>query len=167
MPGGRPTDYTEELAQEICDKVASRGAGLATFCSENPHWPHRDTIYLWLRKYPTFSDNYAKAKKDQVNALADEILAISDDSSRDSIVKEDKDGNEYEVFNTEFAARSRLRVDTRKWIAAKLVPRLYGDNAGMRELYEEIAELRRELAAKGVAKDGGVNNSEKEQDSEV
>jgi len=155
MSGGRPTIYTEKLAKEICDTIAANGSGLKKLCRENPHWPSHDTIYQWLRKYEMFSDLYAKAKKDQVRALVEEIIEISDDSSHDVIVRQDRDGNDYEVINTEFAARSRLRVDTRKWLASKLVPRLYGDNSGMRELYEEIAELKRELAAKGVAKDGG------------
>lgn len=156
---GRPTDYTPELALEICQKIATNGCGLATLCKANPHWPHRDTIYTWLRKYESFADMYTQAKKEQVNALVDDILEISDDSSYDVITKQDKDGNDYEVFNSEFAARSRLRVDTRKWIATKLVPRLYGDNMLARELADEMEEFRKELKLKG-AKNGKEMDSE-------
>ena len=104
---GRPTDYTPELAKEICLKVATNGLGLASLCKANPHWPHRDTIYCWLRKHQFFADLYAIAKKEQVTALVDDILEISDDSSQDTY--EDENGNIR--FNAEYAARSRLRVD--------------------------------------------------------
>lgn len=145
---GRPSSYNPKIAKEICDKIASCGKGLKRLCRENEHWPCHETIYNWLRKYPNFFDLYAKAKKDQVTALVEEILEISDDSSHDVLVKEDRDGNEYEVCNTEFVQRSRLRVDTRKWIASKLVPRLYGDNILARELADEMKEFREMLESK-------------------
>lgn len=165
--GGRPTSYTEELGIDICNKIASKGAGIRTLCKENPHFPNADTIMLWLRVHPTFSERYHKAKKEQVTALVDEIIEISDDSSQDVIIKQDRDGNDYEVANTEFAARSRLRVDTRKWIAAKLVPRLYGDNAIARELSDEIEELKKLLEGKKQRSNtnGNVDDSDTEEDS--
>jgi hypothetical protein len=55
--------------------------------------------------------------------LAEEIITIADDSSGDVIV--DDDGNEQ--TNHERVARSRLRVDARKWYASKLAPKRYGD----------------------------------------
>ena len=55
--------------------------------------------------------------------MADETLEIADDSSHDTIT--DDEGNER--FNSEFAARSRLRVDTRKWLLSKALPKVYGD----------------------------------------
>jgi hypothetical protein len=162
MAGGRPTDYTPELGQEICEAIASSGYGLPTLCKQNPHWPNRSSIFLWLRKYPEFSDRYHQAKKDQVSALVDDILEISDDSSQDAL--EDEDGNVR--FNSEFAARSRLRVDTRKWIAAKLVPRLYGDNALARELADEIDEFRKKLEAKHIRKLTNEENGNTQEGSE-
>lgn len=138
--------YTDDLAREICETIASQGKGLKRLCKENSHWPSYDTIYKWMRKHPIFADLYAYAKKEQVTCLVDEILDIADDGSQDELI--DEDGNARP--NNEFINRSRIRIDTRKWIATKLVPRLYGDNSGMRELYEEIAELKRELAAKNI-----------------
>ena len=69
-----------------------------------------------------FSEQYAKAKRCQVELLVDEILEIADDSSQDNSVNDQ--GNI--AFNAERVARSRLRIDTRKWIACKLIPRVYG-----------------------------------------
>lgn len=163
MPSGRHSEYTFELAKEICEKVASNGLGLSTLCKQNPHWPHKDTIYSWLRANKIFADLYTQAKKDQVAALVDDILEISDDSSQDERVSED--GNV--SFNSEFAARSRLRVDTRKWIAAKLVPRLYGDNALARELADEMEEFKKSLKDKIVKenKDGDNHSSKEKEDT--
>jgi hypothetical protein len=144
MSGGRPTDYTKELVEEICDKIATGSMGLKKLCKENTHWPSHETIYQWLRKHESFADLYTKAKKDQVRALVEDILDISDDSSRDTTYKE----NGEEALDREWVARARLRVDTRKWIAAKLVPRMYGDNMLARELADEIEEFKRLLEGK-------------------
>lgn len=58
--------------------------------------------------------------------LADEILQIADDTREDYVTKEVR-GKEVEAFNAENVSRSRLRVDARKWLAAKLAPTVYGD----------------------------------------
>lgn len=127
MPGGRPTDYNEAIAKEICDIVATTPKGLKKLCAENPHWPAYSTIWLWKRTHPQFSNLYMQAKADQVEPLIDEILDISDDSENDTITRTTKSGEEYEACNTEWLNRSRLRIDTRKWIACKLAPKIYGD----------------------------------------
>lgn len=121
--GGRPTDYSIELAEEICDTIASSSKGIKKLCRENEHWPSYMTIYRWLRKHKEFCDLYTQAKRDQIQVYVDEIIEISDESSHDDLVN--KNGDVY--CNSEWINRSRLRVDTRKWLAAKLVPRLYGE----------------------------------------
>lgn len=125
--GGRPTDYSDELAKEICDAIASTSKGYKGILEENPHFPARTTLFRWLREHTTFRNMYAQAKRDQIEVYVDEILEISDDSAHDTLMREDKYGGAYEVCNNEWVNRSRLRVDTRKWLASKLVPRVYGD----------------------------------------
>jgi hypothetical protein len=120
---GRPTDYTPELAEQICDAIATNAMGLTRLSKKYDWFPDKDTIFQWRRKHKDFADRYAKAKQDQVEALVDEIIEISDDSSQDVLINDN--GNV--VANTEFIQRSRLRIDTRKWLASKLVPKLYGD----------------------------------------
>jgi hypothetical protein len=126
---GRPTDYNDEIATEICDRIASSSNGLRKLCSENSHWPDHATIYKWIFRHPAFGDKYAQAKARQVEILVDEILEIADNTSRDKIIKIDKNGNKREVCDNEYVNRSRLRIDTRKWIACKLAPKIYGDRA--------------------------------------
>lgn len=66
---------------------------------------------------------YARAKEQQAEAYVDEIMDISDDSQGDAFC--DEYGNVKP--NHEFISRSRLRVDTRKWFASKVLPKKYGD----------------------------------------
>lgn len=119
---GRPTTYTLELAKEICDSIASSSKGTKKLCKENQHWPCQDTLFVWLKSNPEFSEQYAQAKRCQIEVFIDEILEIADDSSQDEVINE-QGGI---ICNSEFIARSRLRIDTRKWLASKLVPKTYG-----------------------------------------
>lgn len=80
----------------------------------------RHALMRWLG---TKEDMYAQAREARADKMAEEIIAISDDSSRDTII--DDDGNER--TNQEVVARSRLRVDSRKWLASKMLPKKYGD----------------------------------------
>lgn len=127
MSKGR-VPYSEELAYEICDSIRSSSLGLRKLCVANPHWPPKTTILSWRSLHPFFADLYARAKADQIEVFVDEIIEIADDDTRDTIIKTDSKGNEYEACNNEWLNRSRLRIDTRKWLAAKLAPKLYGDS---------------------------------------
>lgn len=119
--------YDEKIAEEICDTIASCTEGLKELCKQNPHWPKKNTIYKWMHKNPDFREKYLLAKEHQIQPLVDEILEIADDISKDTIVKYDRDGNEHVSCNSEWVNRSRLRIDSRKWLAAKLMPKMYGE----------------------------------------
>ena len=55
------------------------------------------------------------------------MLDIADDSTNDYMMKQGEDGSEYEALNAEHIQRSRLRIETRKWLSSKLKPKKYGD----------------------------------------
>lgn len=120
---GRPTDYNLEITHEICEEIASSTKGIKRLCKENPHWPSHNAIYRWLNKYKDFSDLYARAKQQQVEALVDSILEIADDTSNDYIINDEGKL----IPNHEHINRCRLRIDSIKWLAGKLAPRIYGD----------------------------------------
>ena len=124
-PGGRPTTYTPEIADRICGEIAE-GKSLRTICKPDD-MPALSTVFLWRRVHQEFSDRYEKAKQDCADAMAEDILAIADDSSMDWAERVDKDGNKYYAIDKDNIQRSRLQVDARKWIAAKLKPNRYGD----------------------------------------
>lgn len=125
---GRPSDYTEEIADEICEAIATSANGIHFLCKRYSYWPKPTTINRWIEEDRCgFRDKYAKAKTAQANYMAEEIINIADDDSKDTITKVNKDGEEYEVCNSEWINRSRLRVDARKWLASKLLPKVYGE----------------------------------------
>jgi len=118
----RPSDYTEELALHICAELAM-GRSLVSICKDDG-MPDISTVYRWRLAHPAFRDMYTRAREDQADTLADEIVGIADESINDTIIDPETG---YERTNHEVVARSKLRVDARKWVAAKLKPRSYGD----------------------------------------
>lgn len=121
---GRPTKYTQELADSICEAISTTSKGLRAICAENNITTF--TILKWLNENAEFSTQYARAKEAQADVLAEEILEIADDTSKDQMTIK-KNGKNEVVENSEWINRSRLRVDARKWIASKLKPKKYGD----------------------------------------
>ncbi len=79
--------------------------------------------WLFDGEHEDFMDQYARAREAQAEVRADEIVDIADDESGDFTT--DEDGKR--VVNHEHIQRSRLRVDARKWVASKLLPKRYGD----------------------------------------
>lgn len=123
---GRPSDYTPELADAICARL-SQGESLRSVCRSD-EMPDASTVFRWLRVHAAFCEQYARAKEESADAHADEILAIADDGSNDWMEQLDKDGEAKGwKENGEAIQRSKLRVDTRKWLASKLKPKKYGD----------------------------------------
>lgn len=123
---GRPSSYSQELADRICEAISSQTLGLRHICEQNEDFPSTTTIYRWLVENESFREQYARAKDTQLEMMAEEMLDIADDGSNDlmTIVKGDV---AYEQENKEVTNRSRLRVDTRKWLLSKLNPKKYGD----------------------------------------
>jgi hypothetical protein len=125
MSIGRPTLYNEALALEICTRLAD-GESLRKICNDE-HMPHRHTVLNWAMdtKHPFF-DQYARARDIQADTYADEIVDIADDGTLDWVEMHTRQGAKI-VGDHEHIQRSRLRVDSRKWIASKLKPKRYGD----------------------------------------
>jgi hypothetical protein len=78
--------------------------------------PDRVTVFRWLRmkNAESFRNQYESALQSRADALAEDVLDISDDATNDCMEILDKDG---EVVgyraNGEVVQRSRLRVDSR------------------------------------------------------
>lgn len=120
MATGRPSSFNQSIANTICDLIIS-GKSLR-YCSRQENMPDLVTIYKWLRDFPEFLKQYDKAKSEQIDTLADEMIDISDDISSDKIVNDEGK----ELVNNTAVNRSRLMVDTRKWIAERMKPKKYG-----------------------------------------
>lgn len=119
---GRPSIFSPELAELICSRL-SEGESLRSVCRDEA-MPCTATVFGWLAKDKVFLEQYARAMEARTNAMAEEILEIADDSSGDA-VRDPETGDER--MDAEFVARSRIRIDTRKWLMARMAPRKYGD----------------------------------------
>ncbi len=122
---GRPSSYTEEKGNAICERIAL-GESLTQICKTDG-MPPKQTVLRWIVHFPSFHDQYARAREAQAEHFADEILDIADDGSNDYMKRQNGDGEEYEATNHEHIQRSRLRVDSRKWLMSKVAPKKYGD----------------------------------------
>ena len=119
---GRPSDYSPEKADAICFRLAN-GESLRSIC-RSEEMPDMSTVLRWLgrKDLDHFRLQYAHAKEVGLEMMADEILEIADETAFDTIAT--KDG--FKADN-EWIQRSKLRVDTRKWVLSKLLPKKYGE----------------------------------------
>lgn len=117
---GRPSKFTPEIAQAICDRLA-KGEPLLRICAEDG-MPADRTVRDWLAINDQFSADYARAREVGMDAIALEALDIADDSTRDVIRNEDGS----ERVNAEHVSRSKLRVETRLKLLACWDPKRYG-----------------------------------------
>jgi hypothetical protein len=106
MSMGRPSGYSQEVADLILDRLAD-GESLRAICLDEG-MPDRASVRRWIIADESFRSQYARARGEQGDAYADEIVAIADDKDED-------------------ANSRRVRIDARKWAAGKLRPDVYGE----------------------------------------
>ena len=131
MAAGRPTVYTPELGDLICEGIA-RKTPLARLCDESDELPTARTVYTWLRTHDIFLQNYTHAKEDQADYLAEECIHIADNEALNPVIGPDGqpllvDGKVVYFVDAASIGHARLRVDTRKWAASKFNHKKYGD----------------------------------------
>ena len=115
---GRPPEYNEDIAEEICERL-SIGQTLSSICNLEG-MPNYSTIWRWESSNENFRNKSAHARKIGTHALADDCIRIADDPMLD-------------------AAEKRVRIDTRLRLLGKWNARQYGDkieieNTGVKPL---------------------------------
>jgi hypothetical protein len=115
---GRPSKYSQRIADEICQRMAL-GELLGAICRDIGI--DRSTVWAWQKERPDFAKGYAQARELMADAVAEDVLNISDDSKRDIV-----DGKP----DWEAVQRSRLRADSRKWFCARISQR-WREKAGV------------------------------------
>ena len=108
-PVGRPSKFSQYLAENICEQIAN-GKSLRAICAEDD-MPPMKTIYRWLEANEEFRHQYARARDRQADHYFEEIVEIADSVEADSAA----------------VAKARLQVDARKWTLSKLAPKKYGE----------------------------------------
>ncbi|MCB4861124.1 hypothetical protein K7W03_16150 [Sphingobium sp. PNB] len=112
----------QAIHQEIFLRIME-GETVRAICARDG-MPCKATVMNWLARDPEFRAGYAVAKALYAETLAEEVIEISDDGTADWVAGED--GKE---LDHEHVQRARLRVDSRKWLAARLSPKRYGDSS--------------------------------------
>lgn len=145
----------------VCQILAESETGIRRICDQlrkhDPTFPAARTIREWINEDSDIGREcyaaYARAKDLQLQYIAEQIIDISDDSSEDEILTDDG----RRLCNNEFVQRSKLRVDSRKWLLSKLVPRVYGDNQRIEhDISDNLAEQMRQARERRQALMGRV-----------
>lgn len=127
---GKPTTFNEHIASVILTRIAE-GESLREIIKTDG-MPDRSTVYRWLLDRPDFCDQYTRAREEQADTLADEILAIADEQPEIIVVKDKKTGAVIEhKLDGAFLQWQKNRIEARKWTAMKLKPKKYGDRLGL------------------------------------
>lgn len=104
-PLKRPTQFTKELGDMICSRVAD-GEPLVKICAENGN-PSYGTVWLWGKEYPEFAEALSHAREAQQDHFAESVVFIADSQ-----------------FD---AQKARNMMDARRWYAGKVAPKKWGD----------------------------------------
>lgn len=115
--------FATEIFDEIFEIIATSKDGVRKILESKDIFPSFSTFFKYLSENKELSDKYARAKELQAEILEGELLAIADEVSNDTIYTEKGDA----IPNNEWMQRSRLRIDTRKWLMSKLLPKKYGE----------------------------------------
>jgi hypothetical protein len=113
--------FNQEKADEVC-RLLEEGKSLRAASLECNISPN--TILDWKRNDELFAVQYTRAREIGYQLLADEIIEISDEKE----IEAKYQGEEIKLdLSANSISRNRLRVDTRKWMLSKMLPKVYGD----------------------------------------
>lgn len=126
-PTGRPTKYNQQTADLIC-MMLSEGMSLRQILRADKAGtlPAQSTVYEWLIRQPVFAEQYARAREEQADTNADEILEIADEMPPEFT---DDKGRTY--LDQTYILWQKQRIEARKWTAMKLKPKKYGDRVAL------------------------------------
>jgi hypothetical protein len=119
---GRPSKYTTELADRICEAIAE-GSSVNQLCQRD-EFPSAPTIYAWLDRREDFLNKYLMAREMQADRLADEVVAIADGELP---VLNEVDGVPLNLDTAVRVSRDAQRIKARIWKAGRMAPRKWGD----------------------------------------
>lgn len=127
MPAGRPAiPFDAAIADAICDAISTQSKGLGQIIEDLGFDISPSLIYKWLQADSAFCERYARAKADQARVLADQISELADIEPRMCEIPT-KSGATYEAVDRGHLEWRRQQVEARKWLAAKLLPKVYGE----------------------------------------
>lgn len=115
-PAHRPPIYGLEDFKAVLAEL-EEGRTLTAICKD-PGRPSTAWVKAYKNTTPELLALYMRAREEQQHAFSDEIIDISDNSSNDS-------------ESPRSVERAKLRVETRKWLMARLAAKTFGDKSSM------------------------------------
>ena len=131
--GSRVIQYSEELARTVCERIA-RGETWSRIGGTDG-MPDYSTLFYWKRNKPDFAEAYALAKAAGTEFRADEVLAVSQGATPETIQED------------------RLQVNSLKWLVARadgMAAKASSWVSGKRRLVIRIREFERAWRADGT-----------------
>lgn len=129
----------------ICARIIG-GESLRRICSDAA-MPNKTTVMEHLARDAAAREAYQFARTLQADDIFDEVLEIADDGRNDWMEQHGGTGEAAPAWraNLEHIARSRLRIDTRKWVLARMNPKKYGEHSANHTTPDDHAKQLREL----------------------
>lgn len=131
-PKGRPRKDKDAILDEIIERL-SQGESLRQICQDD-RMPTARTVYNWVHEREDVEAAYLKSREAQADLVVDELLGIADN--------EESDVN-----------RDRLKIDTRKWLAARMLPKRYSErqtlDVNIVDRTSELIEARKRIESRG------------------
>lgn len=135
---GRPIKWTQERKETamtfVLQQIADGKSVKSIFDKREIELPTRSMFHTWLIENSGFLDKYEKSMIMRSDIIFDEILEIADETANDEIDL----GDGIKAVNHEAIQRARLKIDARKWILAKMVPKKYGDKVDVTSGGEKV-----------------------------
>lgn len=129
--------YTPEIAERILEQLA-QGMGLRTICKEDG-MPTETAVRKWVHDdVEGFGSRYARARAIGLDSVAEEIIDIADEAPRMTATK---DGEQVDSGDV---SHRKLRIDSRKWLLSKILPKKYGDKVEV----EQTGEVKHTISFK-------------------
>ncbi len=126
---GRPSDYTQEMANEICQDISS-GKSLRAICRDENR-PSIATIFKWMRDYPDFLKQYEVATSERADYQLEELNDIGEEAVNYAKTSDDK--NVSAVITA-----YKLKADNMRWTMSKIKPKKYGEKVDVTSDGEKI-----------------------------
>lgn len=125
-----PIKWTDEQKAKACEEILARvrgGLSLRAVCESGDDWmPSEATFRLWCVNNADLSAQYASAREDRADVIFEEMIDIADNANNDWMERQSEKSAGW-VLNGDHVQRSRLMIDTRKWMLGKMQPKKYGD----------------------------------------
>ena len=109
--------YSKVLARRVCDLIESKMT-ITEICKKI-EMPDRRTIHRWRHKYPDFDERLIRSERIRLSFLVDEMIELTNEDMLVYLLDKNKRiPTRIEVYAE--SSRRRLRVDTIKFLSAKL-----------------------------------------------